>query len=145
MKLRSYFLVGVITALVLVVGIGAYLKLKPYRYQGSLIEPPLAAADIRLTDQDGQPFTLSEQVDAGGRRKVAVIFFGYTHCPDVCPTTLAEFNKIKSQLGDQSGRVSFIFVTVDPQRDTPEQLRTHLANFDPTFVGLTGTMEQMET
>ena len=112
----------------------------PYTYQGSLIEPPIEAADFELTDQSGQPFHLSDQ-----QGKVALIFFGYTNCPDVCPLTLSDFKLIKADLGEKADQVSFVFVTVDPERDSQERLKAYLANFDATFVGLTGSRSELES
>lgn len=77
------------------------------------------------------------------RGKVVVLFFGFTHCPDVCPTALAEFNAVFGQLGDSADRVQVLFVTVDPERDTPEVLRSYVTAFNPAFLGLTGTREQI--
>ena len=111
----------------------------PYAFQGSLIDPPVPAADFTLTDQYNHPFQLSQQ-----RGKVVLIFFGYTNCPDVCPLTLSEFKQVKTQLGEQAGKVEFVFVTVDPERDTQEVLRKHLANFDESFIGLTGSRSELE-
>jgi protein SCO1/2 len=110
-----------------------------YTYQGSLIDPPVPAADFELTDQHGQTFRLSDQ-----RGKVVLIFFGYTHCPDVCPVTLSEFKQIKSKLGNQVDDISFVFITVDPERDTLEKLGDHLANFDAGFIGLSGDRSSLE-
>lgn len=84
---------------------------KNYSYQGVVIDPPAPAPEISLTDQNGNPFLLSQE-----EGKVALIFFGYTNCPDICPITLAQFKKIKSMLGSKAGQVEFIFITVDPQR-----------------------------
>jgi len=77
------------------------------------------------------------------RGKVVVLFFGFTHCPDVCPTTLAEFNAALQQLGDAAKRVQVLFVTVDPERDTPEVLGAYVTAFNTDFLGLTGTPEQI--
>jgi protein SCO1/2 len=74
--------------------------------------------------------------------KVVVVFFGFTQCPDVCPTTLAELAAAKRELGADGARVQGIFVTVDPARDTPEVLRAYVAAFDPSFVALRGSDEQ---
>jgi protein SCO1/2 len=112
---------------------------RPYTYAGSLIDPPAKAADFQLTDQDGQPFQLSQQ-----QGKITLIFFGYTHCPDVCPVTLTKFKQIRSELGDRADQVKFLFISVDPERDTPEVLKAHLANYDPAIVGLTGSRSELE-
>ena len=88
---------------------------------------------LSLTDQNGKPRTLADF-----RGKVVVLFFGYTHCPDVCPTTLAELSKVMKVLGPDADRVQVLFVTVDPERDTPAVLARYVAAFDPRFLGLYG-------
>ncbi len=75
--------------------------------------------------------------------KLIVVFFGYTHCPDVCPTTMAELAQVKKSLGADGDKVQGIFVTVDPERDTPEILKAYMSSFDPSFVALRGTPEQL--
>ena len=89
------------------------------------------ARDISLTDHNGQPRTLK---DFAG--KIVVVFFGYTQCPDVCPTTMAELVEIRKALGADGARVQALFVTVDPERDTPEVLKAYMTNFDPSFLAL---------
>lgn len=89
--------------------------------------------DFHLTDQNGKPRSLSDF-----KGKVVLLYFGYTHCPDVCPTTLATLARMRKSLGPDAGRVQVLFVTVDPARDTPQRLAQYLAAFDPTFVGLWG-------
>ena len=95
------------------------------------------AKELNLLDADGKPRTLADF-----KGKVTVIFFGYTQCPDVCPTTMAELATIKRAMGADGERVQGIFVTVDPERDTPEVLKAYLAAFDPSFVALRGSSEQ---
>ncbi len=92
-----------------------------------------------LTGTNGKPYTL--QSFAG---KVTLFFFGYTQCPDVCPTTLAELAQVVHLLGDQASRVQIVMITVDPERDTPEVLGAYVSSFDPSFLGLTGTPEQVK-
>ena len=94
--------------------------------------------DLPLPDFNGQPRHLR---DFAG--KVVVVFFGYTQCPDVCPTTLAELADVKRALGAQGDRLQALFVTVDPQRDTPEVLKAYVTYFDPSFLALRGTPEQL--
>jgi protein SCO1/2 len=89
--------------------------------------------DFALTDTHGIPRTLADF-----RGKVVVIFFGYTHCPDVCPTTLAELAEAMKRLGPDADRVQVLFVTVDPARDTPELLGQYVPAFDKRFLGLRG-------
>jgi protein SCO1/2 len=98
------------------------------------------ARSLNLPDQNGQPRSLADF-----KGKVVVVFFGYTQCPDVCPTTLTELAAVKQQLGADGAKVQSLFVSVDPERDTPALLKAYMANFGPDFVGLTGTPEQVKT
>ena len=109
-------------------------------FRGSVLEEPVSVPDLELTDQLGQPFQLSEQ-----QGQVVLLFFGYTSCPDVCPTTLATWRRIHDALGKDAERVRFVFVTVDPERDTPARLGLHVNAFHPEFVGLTGTQGALES
>jgi protein SCO1/2 len=97
------------------------------------------ARDFALTDHNGQPRSIK---DFAG--KVVVVFFGYTQCPDVCPTSMAELAEVKKLLGKDGERLQGLFVSVDPQRDTPEVLKAYMANFDPTFLALYTTPEKLE-
>ena len=92
---------------------------------------------LALPDLDGRMRTLEDF-----KGKVTVIFFGYTQCPDVCPTTMAEIAEVKKLLGKDGERVQGVFVTIDPERDTPEVLRNYVASFDPGFIALRGTPDQ---
>ncbi|MDE2139553.1 MAG: SCO family protein [Gammaproteobacteria bacterium] len=96
--------------------------------------------DLRfnLTDDLGQPVTA-----AAYRGKVTMLYFGYTHCPDVCPLTLAHMHQMMQKLGTAADGVQFLFVSVDPERDTPAVLRQYVGAFDPHIVGLTGTQDQI--
>jgi protein SCO1/2 len=89
--------------------------------------------DFALTDHTGKMRTLADF-----RGKVVVVFFGYIHCPDVCPTTLAELKVVKEQLGEDGRRMQVLFVTLDPERDTPQLLAAYAPAFDPSFLGLYG-------
>lgn len=95
------------------------------------------ARDFKLTDQHGQERTLADF-----KGKLVAVFFGFTQCPDVCPTALAELAQVKQALGPDGDKLQGIFVTVDPERDTPEVLKAYMANFDPGFIALRGTPEQ---
>ena len=97
------------------------------------------ARSLSLVDPDGKTRTLADF-----KGKVMVVFFGYTQCPDVCPTTMAELAEVKRSLGADGSRVVGIFVTVDPERDTAELLKGYVANFGPDIVGLRGTPEQIK-
>jgi len=94
------------------------------------------AHDFRLTDHNGKPRTLADF-----RGKVVVIFFGYTFCPDACPTTMGELALVMKELGKDAGKLQVLFVTVDPERDTPAVLSKYVPAFDPSFLGLYGDAE----
>jgi protein SCO1/2 len=96
------------------------------------------ARDFSLTDHNGQTRTIR---DFSG--KVVVLFFGYTQCPDVCPTSMAELAEVKKMLGKDGDRLQGLFVTVDPQRDTPEVLKAYMTNFDPSFLALYTTPDKL--
>ncbi len=91
------------------------------------------AKDFSLTDSTGKPRTLADF-----RGKVVVVFFGYTRCPDVCPTTLVELKGVMQKLGPEAGKVQVLFITLDPERDTKEVLAQYVPAFDPRFLGLYG-------
>ncbi|MDR7334911.1 SCO family protein [Roseateles asaccharophilus] len=97
------------------------------------------ARQLNLTDQDGRARSLADF-----KGKVLVVFFGFTQCPDVCPTTMAEVAEVKRSLGADGDKVQGIFVTVDPERDTATLLKAYLGSFDPSFVGLRGSVEQTQ-
>jgi len=104
---------------------------QPPVFQATDITGAAFARDFRLTDHNGQMRTLADF-----KGKVVAIFFGYTHCPDVCPTTLSDFSAALKQLGPLAERVQVIFVTVDPQRDTPDLLKQFVPAFNPGFLGM---------
>lgn len=112
---------------------------QPYQFHGTEIQPPNPAADFTLADFNGRPFRLSDQ-----RGKVVLLFFGFTSCPDVCPTTLSEMQKVWRDLGSDAESVRFVMVTVDPDRDTPDRLRRYVTSFNPAFVGLHGSAAELE-
>ena len=97
------------------------------------------ARTLSLPDQNGQPRTLADF-----KGKVLVVFFGYTQCPDVCPTTMVELAQVKKALGKDGDRVQGLFVSIDPERDTPAVLKAYMASFDPSFVALRGSVEQAQ-
>ena len=96
------------------------------------------AQGFSLTDHNGQLRTLK---DFAG--KIVVVFFGFTQCPDVCPTSMAELAQVKQQLGADGDKLQAIFITVDPERDTADMLKAYMGNFDPTFLALRPTQEQL--
>ncbi|MBN1453305.1 MAG: SCO family protein [Anaerolineales bacterium] len=119
--------------------VAVWLFPKTDTFRGTLYDPALPAPEIALSRDNGSNFRLSEQ-----RGDVVLLFFGYTSCPDVCPTTLSELRKVNMELGSNAGRVKVVFVTVDPERDTPEQIQKYVSIFNPAFVGLSGSLEELE-
>jgi protein SCO1/2 len=107
--------------------------------KAGLFEPPRAAPELPLAAANGKPFQLSAY-----RGKVVVLEFGYTHCLEVCPVSLASLAQARTLLGAAAENVQVVFVSVDPERDTAPRLRSYLAQFDPGFIGLTGTEAQVK-
>ena len=108
--------------------------------KAGVFDPPRAAPDFSLKGSDGTQLRLSRY-----RGKVVALGFGFTHCEFVCPTTLATLAKARKKLGDGAKDVQVVYVTVDPERDSPQRMREYLAAFDASFVGVTGTPAQMES
>jgi protein SCO1/2 len=107
----------------------------PFGLRGRVLPGPLDKPDVILTDTRGRPFDLRRETDGF----LTLVFFGYTHCPDICPIHMATLAAVRRELRPSiAQRIRVVFVTTDPARDTPERLRAWLAHFDPTFVGLTG-------
>lgn len=96
------------------------------------------ARDFKLADAEGKTRTLADF-----KGKVVVMFFGYAQCPDVCPTTMTEMAQVKKDLGKDGDRLQVLFVTVDPERDTPEVMKAYMGAFDPSFVALIPTPEEL--
>lgn len=119
---------GVMAALVLA---GCQPAPQPPVFQATDITGAAFARDFRLTDHNGSVRTLADF-----KGKAVAVFFGYIHCPDVCPTTLSDFAAALQLLGQQADRVQVIFVTVDPQRDTPDLLKQFVPAFNPSFLGM---------
>lgn len=133
-KSRSY---GLAVALLVA---GLCLACQPERTWNGELESPLAAAPaLQGINWDGQPFALADDV-AG---HVAVVFFGYTYCPDVCPFTLAKMKQLGAALGDRSDELEVVFVSVDPKRDSLEKLAAYVPNFDPDYYGLRLELDEL--
>ncbi|RZI43500.1 SCO family protein [Herbaspirillum sp. HC18] len=116
-------------------GEGAQMVLSPVKssFKNTDVTGLDYARDFAMPDYTGKMRTLADF-----KGKAVVVFFGYTHCPDVCPTTMAEMANVMQQLGPLADRVQVLFVTVDPERDTPELLSQYVPAFDPRFLGLVG-------
>ena len=140
---RRYQILALAAILVLIAGGVIYWatnRTEAYEFNGGEISPPAAAPALELTDQNGEPFTLAQE-----NGKVSLIYFGYTTCPDLCPTTLNDFTIVKDDLGeDVASDVDFIMVTFDPERDTQARMKEYLNFFDPEFIGLRGDDAQTE-
>ena len=130
-------LIGIAAGLLLAFGVVFFTLREPATYYGTHLSPAMPAAPFTLESADG-PVSVS---DFEGR--AVAIFFGYTSCPDVCPTTLLRLSSALEQLGDLRSRVQVVFVSVDPERDTPERASRYAESVDPAFVGLTGTPDQI--
>jgi protein SCO1/2 len=113
-------------------------RLTPHTFHGTLLQSPSVAHDFTLTSNTGQKVSLSDF-----RGKLVLLYFGYTFCPDVCPTTLAEISNAMKILGKNADDVQIIMISVDPERDTPALLAEYVAHFDPRFLGVTGTPEEI--
>lgn len=106
-------------------------------FHGADVTGATYASKLELPDADGKPRSLAEF-----KGKVVVVFFGYVHCPDVCPTTMAELREVKQLMGGDGAKLQVLFVTLDPERDLAPMLKPYVQGFDPSFVALRGTPEQ---
>jgi protein SCO1 len=138
--LRPKFIIAVFIGLVVVVAAGWFISttLRPYAFHGTVLQSPLPATNFTLTGSNGQPVSLSDF-----KAQVVLLYFGYTTCPDVCPTTLAELHKTLDVLGDRAKDVQVMMITVDPERDTVAVMGEYVTHFDARFIGLTGTSDQI--
>ncbi|MDQ2931219.1 MAG: SCO family protein, partial [Gemmatimonadota bacterium] len=135
---RARFLLA---AMFILAGCGISAESSEHSYRGAMLSPAIARPAFTLTDTHGQPFDFRARTDD----TVTLLFFGYLNCPDVCPVHLTNIATVLSGLPyDVTGKVRVVFVTTDPARDTPEKLQAWLANFDPSFIGLRGTPEQVK-
>ena len=136
-----YLVVAAVLAALIVLGTGGYLALM-------LHDNPRGAAGTALASAIGGPFQLVDQngktvTDADLKGKWSLIYFGYTHCPDACPTTLNQISIALSELGPKRSAVRPVFITVDPERDTSEALKAYVTAFDTPILALTGTPEEV--
>jgi protein SCO1/2 len=129
-----------LTLLCLSFGIGSFDAADAGELRAGAFSPPRQAPELALTGSDGEELLLSRY-----RGKVVVLGFGFTSCPDVCPTTLAVLAQARKQLGAKGQDMQVVYVTVDPERDTSERMRKYLSTFDPTFMGGTGAAERLAT
>jgi protein SCO1 len=130
-------LLMIVSLLSVALGVGAA---ETRELRSGVFKPPRSAPDFSLLGSDGAPLTLSRYHG----NKVIALGFGFTHCTDVCPLTLANLVQVRKQLGAVGDKFQVVYVTVDPERDNAERLREYVTAFDPTFIGATGTAEQLE-
>ena len=141
MKKKKALWIGIGIAVILLIVLLVFVvlpRLKPPTFSGMLLQGTNTAHDFTLVDENGEQVRLSDF-----RGKPVLLYFGYTFCPDVCPTTMAELGRMMRELGDQAEDVQVVMITVDPERDTPERLAEYVRYFHPDFIGLTGTEEEV--
>ena len=124
--------------IVLVVAVGAVVYLRESG-DGPQVAGAIGGGPFSLVDQNGKPVT-----ETALKGHPSAMFFGYTFCPDICPTTLYDMTTLMEQLGPDADKLKVYFVTVDPERDTQQAMAEYLSAFDPRFVGLTGTREEID-
>lgn len=131
------FLVGAFV-LIAVVLTALEIREKQLAFRGSEIEPAMTAAAIQLPRADGTTFDLAQQ-----RGRIVVLYFGYTNCPDYCPGTLAKLQVVFDKLGDEADGIDVVLITADPERDTADVVDEYARHFNPSFIGLSGSEEQL--
>jgi protein SCO1/2 len=138
---KNIFRTGVFVFAIVVIAIVATLLFtQKAEFRGTTYNEPFPPApNFELTNSSGNQFRLSDE-----RNKIVLLFFGYTSCPDVCPTTLAELNQALQKIGYKANSVQVVFVSVDPDRDTPQKVQEYVARFNPSFIGLSGSIEELQ-
>lgn len=130
----------IISIAAVIAGLAAgFYFFRPHTFHGTVIQSPEPSYDFTLTGANGD-VSLSDF-----RGKLVLIYFGYTFCPDICPATLANVGQALNQIGTKAEDVQLIMVSLDPERDTPEKLAEFVGHFHPSFIGITGTKEEIDT
>jgi protein SCO1/2 len=127
----------VILVLILIISVSCSV-FKP-AFKGQVVEPLAAAPEINMMDHNGDPFQLSEM-----RGKVILVFFGFTNCVDECPVTMAHIKLALESLGNEAKNVQVVLVSTDPVRDTPMALQDFLGKFDPSYLGIPGSVDELK-
>ena len=109
---------------------------------GEQVDPPFTVNPLALEDTDGEPFSLTDDTD----KRLTLVFFGYTNCPELCGLVMGNLASAMTQLDDADReQVEVVFVTTDPERDTPDKLDDYVGDYDPSFIGVTGSLEDIES
>jgi len=141
MNLKRLTVIMWIIAGIVALGATAFIGgrwITPYAFHGAVLQSPQPAQNFTLTNHLGQKMSLTDL-----RGKFVLLYFGYTICPDVCPTTLADLAKARKLLGKDGEQIQVIMITVDPARDTQAVLADYVTHFHPSFIGMTGTEDQI--
>lgn len=138
-KRLIWMLVTTGAALVVVLVLGATLGRPPHEFAGSHMEPAYPAPAFTLHSDSGEVSL------ADFRGKAVALFFGYTSCPDVCPTTLLRLSRMLDALGDDASRVQVVFISIDPERDTPQRVAAYARAVNPSIIGATGSPQEIAT
>lgn len=125
---------GLVVGLAAVILLGLWLR--PHQYAGTVLQSPMQAYDFTLVGPEDSRVRLSDL-----RGKQVLLFFGYTSCPDICPSTLYEMRDMLDALGKRAEQVQVVFVSVDPEKDTPQRMKAYLNNIDPRILGLTADLD----
>ena len=133
------FIVAIIAALTVTLVVAGATLFRAPTFRGTVVEPRTTAPGFTFTNQHRQTVRLDDY-----RGKIVLIYFGFTHCPDACPKTLGTWKSVYNTLGAEADQVRFVFISIDPKRDTPERMKEFLNTFNPDFVGLGGTMEAID-
>jgi protein SCO1/2 len=138
--MKRQFTFAIILSLILVLlGACGSQELDPSQFKGTFLPTPIPAPDFALSNAAGDTVHLSDY-----EGEIVLLYFGYTFCPDICPTTLSELSKVQRELDDAGEKIQVLMITVDPERDTPEKLEQYVTHFHPDFVGLSGTKEEID-
>ena len=136
-KTAWIFVFGVLVGIG-IIAVLALPRMRPYNFHGTVLQSPQPAPDFELNATNGQTVRLSDF-----KGKLVLLYFGYTFCPDVCPTSLSKLAEAMDLLGRQADNVQVIMISVDPERDTPEMLSEYMRFFHPSFIGVTGTPDEI--
>ena len=139
---RKFLILAMVLLVVIVATtlVYAFIKSSNPPFHGSRITPPKPLADFSLTNQFGDKLRLSDNLG-----KYVLLFFGFTNCPDECPLTMVYLKQMVDKLGEKANDVQVILITTDPGTDTPQVLGDYLSHFDPSFIGLTGSKEELQS